>query len=85
MTANEALIQRFYTAFQQLDYKTMNACYSEDIAFSDPVFYLLKGDEVRSMWEMLCTNAKDFSLTFSDIKAVDEEYYTCQWVASYTF
>lgn len=85
MPSNEEIIQRFYSAFQQLDYKTMNDCYSEDILFSDPVFLVLRGDEVRCMWEMLCSNAKDFSLNFSDIKSVDEEYYTCKWGASYTF
>jgi hypothetical protein len=37
------------------------------------------------MWEMLCKNAKDFSLTFSDIVSEDDEYYTCKWVATYTF
>ena len=34
---------------------------------------------------MLCKRAKDFSLNYSDIKSVDEEYYTCNWVANYTF
>jgi hypothetical protein len=37
------------------------------------------------MWEMLAKNAKDFSLVFSDLKAEDEEYITCRWVATYTF
>jgi hypothetical protein len=44
------------------------------------------------MWEMLCRNAKDlsagrqgFSLTYSNIQAIDEEYYTCNWTATYTF
>ena len=85
MPANEEVISRFYAAFQKLDYQTMNDCYSEDIVFSDPVFMVLKGDEVRAMWEMLCKNAKDFSLTFSDIELLDEEYATCKWVATYTF
>jgi len=62
MSDNAATIERFYSAFQILDYAGMNACYSEDIAFSDPVFGLLRGNEVRSMWEMLCKNATDFSL-----------------------
>ena len=63
----------------------MNECYAEDIVFSDPVFMVLKGDEVRAMWEMLCKNAKDFSLTYSNIELLDEEYATCNWVATYTF
>lgn len=85
MPTNEEVISRFYTAFQNLDHQAMNACYSEEIIFSDPVFLLLKDGQVRAMWEMLCTNAKDFSLTFSNIHAVDEEYYTCDWTATYTF
>jgi len=85
MNDNKRVIEKFYSAFQKLDYKTMNDCYSDDIIFSDPVFLTLKGDEVKSMWEMLCKNAKDFSLTFSDIELTDEEYATCNWVAKYTF
>jgi ketosteroid isomerase-like protein len=85
MDNNQQLIDRFYSAFQKLDYSTMNSCYSDDIVFSDPVFLLLRGDEVRSMWEMLCKNAKDFSLTYGNIQSVDEEYYTCEWTATYTF
>ena len=85
MATNEELISRFYSAFQQRDHQTMNACYSDDIVFSDPVFLLLKEQQVKAMWEMLCTNATDFSLTYSDITAVDEEYYTCKWTATYTF
>jgi len=85
MNNNKQLVQKFYTAFQQLDYATMNTCYSEDVVFFDPVFGILKDDEVRSMWEMLCKDAKDFSLGFSNITALDDEYVTCEWIASYTF
>ena len=63
----------------------MNACYGEEIVFSDPAFGLLYDEEVHQMWEMLCTNAKDLSLKFSDIEEIDEEYATCKWVAEYTF
>ncbi len=85
MQTNAQIINRFYTAFQQKDYKGMNACYSDEIVFSDPAFGLLRGEEVKYMWEMLCKNAKDFSLTFSDIELLDEEYATCKWTATYTF
>jgi ketosteroid isomerase-like protein len=85
MDTNEALINTFYSAFQHLDYKTMNSCYSDDIVFYDPAFELLRGDEVKNMWEMLCKNAKDFSLTYGNIVKLDNEYYTCDWVATYTF
>lgn len=85
MTANADVVSKFYTAFQQLDYQTMNSCYSDDVVFNDPAFGLLRGDEAKAMWEMLCKNAKDFSLTFSNIQLLDEEYATCNWVATYTF
>jgi ketosteroid isomerase-like protein len=85
MEENREVISRFYSAFQKLDYQAMNSCYSEDIVFSDPVFLVIRGDYVRAMWEMLCKNAKDFSLTYSDIELLDEEYATCKWTATYTF
>lgn len=85
MNNNKQIIERFYTAFQQLDYKGMHSCYSDDIIFNDPVFLVLKGNEARAMWEMLCKNARDFSLSFSDIELIDHEYATCSWTASYTF
>ncbi len=85
MNNNQQIVERFYNAFQQLDYATMQDCYSDDIVFSDPVFGLLKGEEAKAMWEMLCKNAKDFRLTYSNIELLDEEYATCNWTASYTF
>lgn len=85
MNNNTAVINKFYSAFQQLDYTTMNSCYRNDIVFFDPVFGLLYGDQVLSMWEMLCTNARDFSLTYGNIVALDEAYTTCDWKATYTF
>lgn len=85
MQTNVEIINRFYTAFQNLDAATMNSCYSEDIVFSDPVFGLLRGDEVRAMWEMLCKSAKDFSLTYSNVELLDDEYASCNWTATYIF
>jgi ketosteroid isomerase-like protein len=85
MDTNTQLIEKFYTAFQQRDAAAMNSCYSDDIVFFDPVFGLLKGEEVRSMWEMLCKNARQFSLTYGNIVTLDEEYSTCDWTATYIF
>ena len=82
---NTELVTRFYSAFQNLDYATMQDCYSDEVIFQDPAFGVLNGIEAKSMWEMLAKNAKNFSLSFSDIKAEDDEYITCKWVARYTF
>ena len=85
MNNDERLIERFFTAFQNLDDEKMNACYSDDVAFYDPMFELLRGNEAKAMWEMLCRNAKDFSLKFDSIKNLEDGYYTCNWTATYTF
>ena len=84
MNINEQLITTFYNAFQKKDYKTMQACYSDDAIFYDPVFEDLVANEVRTMWEMLCKRATDLSLEFSEVVSADE-YGSCTWVASYTF
>lgn len=83
--SNAEVVNKFYTAFSQLDYESMNACYANNILFSDPVFGVLEGEEVKKMWEMLCKSAKDFSLTYSNIEELDAEYITCNWSATYTF
>jgi ketosteroid isomerase-like protein len=85
MNNDERLIEKFFTAFQKLDYTTMNACYSDDVAFYDPMFELLRGNEAKSMWEMLCKGSKNFSLTFDSIKNLEDGYYTCNWCATYNF
>ena len=82
---NEETINRFYTAFQQLDFATMQSCYHNEAVFNDPAFGLLDVHEVRAMWEMLCKRAKDFSLHYGNIKVLDEEYTTTNWTASYLF
>lgn len=74
------LITRFYTAFQSLDAQAMTTCYAEDARFSDPVFTDLRGQQIGAMWGMLCTSAKDFSLTFDSVTDT-----SAHWVASYTF
>ncbi|WP_460416728.1 nuclear transport factor 2 family protein [Pseudomonas sp. microsymbiont 2] len=78
--ANSALITRFYQAFQRLDAEAMVACYSEDIIFSDPVFGTLRGRDAGDMWRMLTSRAKDFTLTFDDVRSDG-----AHWVATYLF
>jgi hypothetical protein len=73
-----------YKAFQKLDYTSMQEVYHDEAVFFDPVFEDLNAAEARAMWEMLCKNARGFSLEYSDIKS-DDEYGTCTWVATYTF
>jgi hypothetical protein len=84
MNANEELILRFYKAFQQCDWKTMQSCYHPDATFSDPAFRTLSCIETKAMWHMLCENAKDLKIEFSQVQA-DSTKGACQWQAWYTF
>ena len=84
MEENKNLIQTFYTAFQQRDYATMNACYAADITFSDPVFTYLQGKRAKAMWHMLCERGEDLQVTFRDIRA-NETSGSAHWEATYTF
>ncbi|MDI1304516.1 MAG: nuclear transport factor 2 family protein [bacterium] len=85
MTANEKILTKFYTAFANADAATMCQCYHPDIQFRDPVFGLLKGNDVCQMWKMLIESSKgNIKIEFSDVKA-DEYTGAAQWIATYTF
>lgn len=84
MTANEQLIQQFYTCFQQRDAQGMAACYHEEVEFSDAVFTHLQGAHAKAMWRMLCERGKDLQITVSNIRA-DERTGNAHWEARYTF
>jgi ketosteroid isomerase-like protein len=81
---NRRLIEQFYTAFRQLDAETMISCYHEDITFKDPAFGKLQGIRARAMWQMLCQNAIDLSVDFTDAEANDITG-SARWQARYTF
>lgn len=80
--AYDALIHRFYEAFQRLDAEAMAACYTDDVVFSDPAFGELRGRDAGDMWRMLTTRAKDFSLTFDHVRS-DDSTGSAHWVATY--
>ncbi len=84
MHPNEELIEIFYTSFQKLDAEAMARCYHPDIRFSDPVFPVLSQSEAGAMWKMLCSQAKNFELTFADVQA-DERRGKARWEAHYDF
>lgn len=80
MDNNQALIRKFYTAFQQKDFLTMQSCYHPEATFSDPVFQNLSSAEVKAMWQMLLTSSKDLRVEFSEV--TDN---SARWDAWYTF
>ena len=85
MTANEQTLVKFYSAFANADSSAMGGCYHPDITFRDPIFGLLKGNNVSQMWKMLIESSKgDLKIDSSDIKA-DQYVGSARWTASYTF
>jgi ketosteroid isomerase-like protein len=84
MNQNQEIIHRFYKAFQARDWATMQSSYHPEAHFNDPVFPSLNSLEVKAMWHMLCENAQNFSLQYSEVSTKDDEG-TCRWDARYTF
>ncbi len=85
MEIQEQVIAQFYTSFQQRDAQAMNSCYDAQVVFFDPVFGLLEAAQVKKMWEMICRNGTDLQVTYGNIRKLDDEYYTCDWQAVYTY
>ncbi len=81
---SKELITKFYTAFSNQDSETMVLCYHDDVEFADPAFGNLKGKRAAAMWQMLCKNAKDLSIQFSNIEATTIGG-KAHWDATYTF
>lgn len=84
MHENEEVIHRLYMSLQQLDAEGMLACYHEEAAFRDPVFILKTKKEISAMWTMLCAGARDFALTFEQVRA-DDETGSAKLEATYQF
>ncbi|HEY6141902.1 MAG TPA: nuclear transport factor 2 family protein [Flavobacterium sp.] len=85
MTPNENTLIKFYTAFSNGNTIQMCECYHTDIQFQDPVFGVLKGNDVCKMWKMLVEKSKgNIKIDFSEIKA-NEYTGSAHWIATYNF
>lgn len=78
-------LEKFYSAFQQLDAKTMAECYHKDVVFNDPAFQNLNYDEATSMWAMLIKRSDgNLKIEFDSVVG-DEAMVQCIWEAHYEF
>ena len=82
----KTIIEKFYTAFQQLDSDGMISCYHDEIVFEDPAFGVLKGERAKGMWHMLCESqkGKNFKVVVSKIEGTKLQG-SAHWEAFYTF
>jgi len=84
MHPHESLLREFYSRFAARDAEGMARCYHPEIAFSDPVFPMLRGSEAADMWRMLLSRAADLQVTLDEASA-DGDGGRAQWTARYTF
>jgi ketosteroid isomerase-like protein len=81
---NEGVIERFYGAFAERDGAAMEACYTPDVSFTDPVFGNLKGPEAGAMWRMLTGRSNDLRIELLEHEA-DGARGSAHWRAQYTY
>ncbi|GAB4229875.1 MAG: nuclear transport factor 2 family protein [Ekhidna sp.] len=82
---SKEIMTRFYTAFQELDAKTMGDLYHFESIFNDPAFVNLNQKEVKAMWTMLIERSNgDLKIDFHSM-AGDKNMCQCTWEAVYTF
>ena len=84
MHPHESLLREFYARFAARDAEGMARCYHADVAFTDPVFPMLHGEEARDMWRMLLARAADLRVALDEATA-DAQGGTARWTARYTF
>ncbi len=81
---SQATLERFYSAFKQLDGAAMQACYAPNAQFDDEAFSLRGREEAGAMWRMLCDAVKakgraDWALEYSTTAS------TAHWEPRYRF
>ncbi len=84
MHPHESLLRDFYARLAARDAEGMARCYHAAIAFSDPVFPMLHGEEAGDMWRMLLSRATDLRVSLDEAHAGDDGGWA-QLTARYTF
>lgn len=82
--ADASVVHRLYDAFQARDGAAMQACYTDDATFRDPVFQLSGAEEIGAMWTMLLEQGDDLEIEVSGIQA-DATRGRAHWDATYSF
>lgn len=80
-----ALIHTFYEAFGKGDADTMAGCYHPDVQFEDPIFGVLNGEQVMTMWRMLIKRSKGKLAIRIDHVMSQDGKGSCTWTATYVF
>lgn len=82
MHDNAKLLDKLYGSLNRHDFQSMASCYHPHATFHDIAFDLMGKDQIRSMWQMICTG--DIRCTFEVVQA-DSECGLVNLVDEYTF
>lgn len=80
---NKEVVEDFFRGFDDLDAERMISCLADDIVYNDPIYGILNGEDVRSLWKMRCKDLSGLSLEIIEFKELDHEYATCKWRSSF--
>jgi hypothetical protein len=78
------VVSAFNEAFVQRNGPQMAAFYSDGVEFSDPVFPLLRGEEAKCMWRMLCAKSSDLRVEYEILSHAGNKVQV-KWQAYYSF
>ena len=62
----------------------MQDCYHPEARFTDEVFVNLDAPEVKAMWQMLISSAKDLEVVYKNVE-LSGNTGSANWIATYTF
>ncbi len=83
--SNQAIIEKFYTAFAAGQIEDMLECYHPEIKFEDPAFGAIEGDRAKGMWSMLLERSKgDIDISFRDVESLGDKG-SAKWKAVYQY
>jgi ketosteroid isomerase-like protein len=82
MHTNEKLLHQLYDSLNRHDYQAMANCYHPAATFHDIAFHLNGKDQIRAMWQMICTG--DIRSTFEVVRA-DDTAGVVKLIDEYTF
>jgi hypothetical protein len=78
------LVERFFNAFGNGDWRTMARCYHDKASFTDPIFPDLRGEQIVYYWHQWFKENEGIKLNYSQLFA-DERKAQVQWNVRYTY
>lgn len=75
MNKHKEIIERFFEEFKRRDFFQMKNFCTEDIYYFDPLYNLLRGEDLYMMWQLEYGQSNSFQLQKGEIKDEGDGYY----------